>query len=412
MHSAAAEEIGILLKGKKIIIGITGGIAAYKIPLLVRLLVKAGAEVQVLMTPAAHEFVTPLTLATLSKRNVLTQFTEGKAGHWNNHVDLGMWADLMIIAPATANTISDLVHGKSENLLQAVFLSARCPVAIAPAMDLDMYQHPATKDNLEILGKRGTLVVPPGTGELASGLTGEGRMAEPEEIYSFIETTLVHANRLSGKKILVTAGPTYEPIDAVRFIGNFSSGKMGVALADTLAAQGAEVVLVCGPSKERSANHNVKRIDVTTAEEMFSACTKEFPSCNAAILSAAVADFRPKNVAEHKIKKEAGGMNEVELEETQDILATLGKSKSPGQILAGFALETENEVGNAKSKLERKNLDFIVMNSLRDAGAGFGGNNNKVTIFTRDGKTHNFDLKPKNEVARDIVDILYSHLVK
>lgn len=401
-----------MLSGKRIIVGITGGIAAYKIPVLVRLLVKAGAEVQVLMTPAAHEFVTPLTLATLSKRNVLTQFTEGKEGHWNNHVDLGMWADLMVIAPATANTISDLVHGKSENLLQAVFLSARCPVAIAPAMDLDMYQHPATKDNLEILHKRGTLVIPPGTGELASGLIGEGRMAEPEEIYSFIGTTLMHANRLSGKKILVTAGPTYEPIDAVRFIGNFSSGKMGIALADTLASQGADVVLVCGPSKERSANHNVKRVDVTTAEEMFSVCSKEFPSSNAAILTAAVADFRPKHVAEHKIKKEAGGMSEVELEETQDILASLGKMKKAGQVLAGFALETDNEAANAKSKLERKNLDFIVMNSLRDPGAGFGGNTNKVTIFTRDGKTHNFDLKPKNEVARDIADVLYSQLIK
>lgn len=401
-----------MLKGKKIIIGITGGIAAYKIPMLVRLLVKAGAEVQVLMTPSSHEFVTPLTLATLSKKPVLTNFTEGNEGVWNNHVELGLWADMMVIAPATANSISDLVHGKSENLLLTVFLSARCPVAVAPAMDLDMYQHPATKENLDTLRKRGTLIIPPGTGELASGLSGEGRMAEPEEIYSFIETTLVHANRLTGKKILITAGPTYEPIDAVRFIGNFSSGKMGIALANSLARQGAEVVLVCGPSKERNTDSAVTRIDVTTAAEMFAACGKEFPSCNAAILTAAVADFRPKNVSDRKIKKEESGMSAVELEETVDILASLGKMKQPGQILAGFALETDNEAQNAKAKLDRKNLDFIVMNSLRDAGAGFGTDTNKITVFMRDGKTHNFELKPKNEVAQDITDVLFNLMNK
>lgn len=400
-----------MLKGKKIIIGITGGIAAYKVPLLVRLLVKAGAEVQVLMTPAAHEFVTALTLSTLSKKPVLTKFTEGDQGVWTSHVDLGLWADLMILAPATANTISDLVHGKSENLLQAVFLSARCPVAVAPAMDLDMYHHAATKDNLELLSKRGTLIIPPGTGELASGLTGEGRMAEPEEIFSFVQTTLLHASRLSGKKILITAGPTYEPIDAVRFIGNFSTGKMGVALADTLARQGADVVLVCGPSKERSAV-NVKRIDVTTAQEMYTACVAEFPTCAGAILTAAVADFRPKNASDKKIKKEEGGLKTVELEETKDILASLGAMKKTGQVLAGFALETDNEAVHAKSKLERKNLDFIVMNSLRDEGAGFGGDTNKITVFTREGKTHNFDLKTKQEVAGDIADILYTHLIR
>lgn len=399
-----------MLQGKKVILGITGGIAAYKVPLLVRLLVKAGADVQVLMTPSAHEFVTPLTLATLSKKPVLSKFTEGSEGIWNNHVDLGIWADLLVIAPATANTISDLVHGKSENILQAVFLSARCPVAVAPAMDLDMYQHPATKQNLELLRQRGTLIIPPGTGELASGLTGEGRMAEPEEIYSFIETTLTHANRLSGKKVLITAGPTYEPIDAVRFIGNFSSGKMGIAIANALSRQGAEVTLVCGPSKERNTDIQVKRIDVTTAAEMFDACVKVFPSSDAAILTAAVADFRPKKISERKIKKEEGGMSEVELEETQDILGSLGKMKKSGQVLAGFALETDNEAANAKAKLERKNLDFIVMNSLRDAGAGFGTDTNKITVFTRDGKTHNFDLKPKNEVAQDIADVLYTFL--
>jgi phosphopantothenoylcysteine decarboxylase/phosphopantothenate--cysteine ligase len=401
-----------VLQGKKIIIGITGGIAAYKVPLLVRLLIKAGAEVQVMMTPAAHEFVTPLTLSTLSKKPVLSKFTEGSEGVWNNHVELGLWADLMVIAPATANTISDLVHGKSENILQAVFLSARCPVAVAPAMDLDMYQHPATKANLDTLRQRGTLIIPPGTGELASGLSGEGRMAEPEEIYSFIETTLTKASRLSGKKILITAGPTYEPIDAVRFIGNFSSGKMGIAIADTLAGQGAEVTLVCGPSRERSSGANVKRIDVTTAAQMYEACVAAFPSCDAAIMTAAVADFRPKNVAGRKIKKEEGGLSGVELEETQDILASLGKMKKSGQVLAGFALETDNEASNAKSKLERKQLDFIVMNSLRDQGAGFGTDTNKITVFTREGKTHNFDLKPKNEVAQDIADVLFTFLSK
>lgn len=401
-----------MLQRKKIIIGITGGIAAYKVPLLVRLLIKAGAEVQVMMTPAAHEFVTPLTLSTLSKKPVLSKFTEGSEGVWNNHVELGLWADLMVIAPATANTIADLVHGKSENILQAVFLSARCPVAVAPAMDLDMYQHPATKENLETLRSRGTLIIPPGTGELASGLSGEGRMAEPEEIYSFIETTLVHANRLSGKKILITAGPTYEPIDAVRFIGNFSTGKMGIAIANVLARQGADVTLVCGPSKERNTDARVKRIDVTTAGQMYEACVNAFPESDAAIMTAAVADFRPKHVAGRKIKKEAGGMSSVELEETKDILATLGQLKKSGQVLAGFALETDNETDNAKSKLERKNLDFIVMNSLRDAGAGFGTDTNKITVFTRDGKTHNFDLKPKNEVAQDIADVLYSFLSK
>jgi phosphopantothenoylcysteine decarboxylase/phosphopantothenate--cysteine ligase len=401
-----------VLSGKKIIIGITGGIAAYKVPLLVRLLIKAGAEVQVVMTPAAHEFVTPLTLATLSKKPVLSTFTEGAEGVWNNHVELGLWADLLLIAPATANTLADLVHGKSENLLHAVFLSARCPVAVAPAMDLDMYRHPATKANLETLRQRGTLIIPPGTGELASGLSGEGRMAEPEEIYSFIETTLTHANRLSGKKVLITAGPTYEPIDAVRFIGNFSTGKMGIALANVLARQGAEVTLVCGPSRERTTDANVRRIDVTTAEQMYEACVKAFPSSDAAILTAAVADFRPKHTANYKIKKEAGGMNAVDLEETKDILAALGQLKKTGQVLAGFALETDNEADNAKAKLGRKNLDFIVMNSLRDAGAGFGTDTNKITVFMRDGKTHNFDLKPKNEVAQDIADVLYSFLQK
>jgi len=401
-----------MLKGKKIIIGITAGIAAYKVPLLVRLLVKAGAEVQVLMTHAAHDFVTPLTLATLSGKPVLTHFTEGSQGVWNNHVELGMWADLIVIAPATANTIADLVHGKSENLLQTVVLSARCPVAIAPAMDLDMYQHPATRDNLSALLSRGTLIIPPGVGELASGLSGEGRMAEPSEIFSFAETTLLLGERLSGKKMLITAGPTYEPIDAVRFIGNYSSGKMGIAIANTLACQGAEVTLVCGPTKEKQIDHRIACVNVNTAREMYDACMLVFPSVDAAVLSAAVADYRPKNVSSSKIKKEQGGLSNIELEETEDILAALGNMKVKEQVLVGFALETDNEEANAKSKLERKNLDFIVMNSLRDSGAGFGTDTNKISVFTRDGKTHNFDLKQKSEVALDVVELLYSYVKK
>lgn len=400
------------LKGKKVIVGITGGIAAYKIPLLIRMLKKAGAEVQVLMTPSAHEFVTPLTLSTLSGNPALSQFTEGNEGVWNNHVELGMWADVMLIAPATANTISDLAYGKSSNLLLTVFLSARCPVVIAPAMDLDMYQHDSVRDNLETLRKRGTLIVPAESGELASGLSGEGRMAEPETLFSFLETTLLHGSRLTGKKILVTAGPTFEPIDAVRFIGNHSSGKMGFALANVLAEQGAEVTLVYGPGSARDLDHRVKRVDVTTAAEMYAACADCFSQMDAAILSAAVADFKPKNVAANKIKKEQGGISNIELEETQDILAFLGKMKSKDQVLVGFALETDNEVSNAKSKLERKNLDFIVMNSLKDEGAGFGTATNRISVFTKDGKTHNFELKPKREVAADISEILYSYLKK
>ncbi|MFM2016516.1 MAG: hypothetical protein RL007_172 [Bacteroidota bacterium] len=400
------------LKGKKVILGITGGIAAYKMPLLVRMLKKAGAEVQVLLTPAAHEFVTPLTLSTLSGNPVLTNFTEGGQGVWNNHVELGMWADVMLIAPATANTISDLAQGNSPNLLLTVFLSARCPVVIAPAMDLDMYRHDSVRYNLETLRKRGTLIIPAESGELASGLSGEGRMAEPETLFAFLETTLLHGSRLTGKKILVTAGPTFEPIDAVRFIGNHSSGKMGFALANVLAEQGADVTLVYGPGSARDLDHRVKRIDVVTAAEMYAACVDCFLQMDAAILSAAVADFKPKNAATNKIKKEQGGISNIELEETRDILAALGKMKTKDQVLVGFALETDNEVSNAKSKLERKNLDFIVMNSLRDAGAGFGTATNRISVFTKDGKTHNFDLKSKREVASDISEILYSYLKK
>jgi phosphopantothenoylcysteine decarboxylase/phosphopantothenate--cysteine ligase len=399
-----------MLNGKHIVLGVTGGIAAYKSAFLVRLLVKAGAEVKVIMTPAAHQFITPLTLATLSKNPALTEFTKGENGEWNNHVELGLWADLMVIAPASANTISKLAEGRSDNLLMAVFLSARCPVAVAPAMDLDMFAHPATQENLAKLSKQGIRIIPPGRGELASGLSGEGRLAEPEEILGFIEATFKNANRLSGKKILVTAGPTYEAIDPVRFIGNHSSGKMGFAIADALAERGAEVVLVAGPTALNSKHPKIERIDVVSAKEMYDVCVSVFPDCNAAILSAAVADYRPKHPANEKIKKEKGGMKTIELEETEDILASLGKMKTLKQVLAGFALETENEEANAKSKLEKKNLDFIVLNSLRENGAGFGTDTNRVSILTKDGKTLNFDLKSKSAVASDIADHLLTVL--
>lgn len=400
----------IMLNGKRILLGVTGGIAAYKAAFLVRLLVKAGAEVQVIMTHAAHQFITPLTLATLSKKPALTEFTTGENGEWNNHVDLGMWADLMVIAPASANTLSKLTEGRSDNLLTAVFLSARCPVAVAPAMDLDMYAHKATQANLEKLQQQGIRIIPPGKGELASGLSGEGRLAEPEEILEFIEATFERANRLSGKKILVTAGPTYEAIDPVRFIGNHSSGKMGFALAEALAERGAEIILVAGPVALKTHHPRIERKDVVSAQEMYEACTGIFPSCDVAIMSAAVADYRPKNAAASKIKKESSGVPELVLEETADILAAMGKMKTKQQTLVGFALETDNEAANAKAKLEKKNLDFIVLNSLREKGAGFGTDTNRISILTREGKTLNFELKSKSAVANDIADHLVTVL--
>lgn len=396
----------MLIKGKHILLGVTGGIAAYKAALLVRLLIKAGAEVRVVMTTAAHQFITPLTLATLSKNPALTEFTKGVNGEWNNHVDLGLWGDLMVIAPASSNSISKLAEGKSDNLLTAVFLSARCPVLVAPAMDLDMYSNEATQSNLIILQQRGVRVINPGIGELASGLSGEGRMAEPEEIVSIIETTFANANRLTGKKVLVTAGPTYEAIDPVRFIGNHSTGKMGFALAEILADSGAEVMLVTGPVVLKTKNPRIQRTDVVSAQEMADACLAIFPSCDAAILSAAVADFRPLSTSKSKIKKGTDGKAEIFLEYTTDILASLGKIKNKNQTLVGFALETENEIENAKIKLEKKNLDFIVLNSLQDFGAGFGVDTNKISIFTKVGKTINFELKSKADVAADIVNQL------
>ncbi|MCU0434588.1 MAG: bifunctional phosphopantothenoylcysteine decarboxylase/phosphopantothenate--cysteine ligase CoaBC [Bacteroidia bacterium] len=399
-----------MLNGKRIVLGVTGGIAAYKAALLVRLLVKSGAEVKVVMTRAAHDFVTPLTLGTLSKNPVLTEFVSQADGSWNNHVELGLWADLIVIAPATAHTLAQLAHGQCDNLLLAVCLSARCPLMVAPAMDVDMYRHAATQSNLQILRSRGTLIVPPGTGELASGLSGEGRLAEPEDIVQAIAATFAQAQRLNGKHILVTAGPTYEAIDPVRFIGNHSTGKMGFALAETLAARGAEVTLVTGPVALHTQHPRITRINITSAQEMYNAATAAFDHCHAAILSAAVADFRPQNPAGNKIKKEKGGLQQITLEETPDTLAELGRRKKNTQVLAGFALETDNEEANAQSKLERKNLDFIVLNSLRHEGAGFGKDTNRITLLTREGKTLKFELKSKSEVAADIADYLQTIL--
>lgn len=398
-----------MLNGKKILLGVSGGIAAYKAAVLVRLLVKAGAQVRVVMTPSAKQFITPLTLSTLSKHPVLTDLTGGAEGEWNNHVELGLWADLMLVAPATANTLAKFANGLCDNLLTACYLSARCPVILAPAMDVDMYKHPATQRNLERLRTDSCTVIRPGTGELASGLHGEGRLAEPEEIIGFLEATLAAGQRLKGKHILVTAGPTYEAIDPVRFIGNHSSGKMGFALAEALASAGAKVTLVAGPGSQTVSHSGIRRIDVTSAHEMYEASLKAFASADAAILAAAVADYRPRKTAKTKIKKDQGGLRLIELEETEDILATLGKKKKKKQVLAGFALETDNELANAAAKLKRKHLDFIVLNSLRDKGAGFQTDTNRVTILTAKGKTLKFDLKPKTAVAADIVDHLASY---
>lgn len=392
-----------MLKGKKILLGVCGGIAAYKSAYLVRLLVKAGADVQVVMTPGAHQFITALTLSALSKKPVLTDFSNGTQGEWNNHVKLGMEADLMVIAPATANTLSKMATGNCDNLLMAVYLSARCPVMFAPAMDLDMYKHESTVDNLSKLKSFGNMMIQPGVGELASGLEGEGRMAEPEEILAEIEDYFAISNSLKGKKILISAGPTYEAIDPVRFIGNHSSGKMGVAIAEAAAKRGATVKLVIGPSSVPSNHPSINRVDVVSAEEMYQVCVKEFKGVDVAIMTAAVADYRPANIAKEKIKKKDTAL-QIELEPTKDILAELGKQKKKGQTLVGFALETENELKNAAGKLKAKNLDFIVLNSLKDKGAGFRHDTNKITIIGRNNKTTEFELKSKQEVATDIIN--------
>ncbi|PQJ74685.1 bifunctional phosphopantothenoylcysteine decarboxylase/phosphopantothenate--cysteine ligase CoaBC [Polaribacter gangjinensis] len=392
-----------VLSGKKILLGITAGIAAYKSANLVRLFIKLGAEVKVIMTPASKDFITPLTLSTLSKNPVHSEFydTENDNELWNNHVDLGLWADYLVIAPATANTLSKMAHGTCDNLVLATYLSAKCPVYFAPAMDLDMYKHSSTKENLQKLQSFGDRMIPATSGELASGLVGEGRMAEPEDIVAFIENDILSTLSLRGKKVLITAGPTYEAIDPVRFIGNHSSGKMGFEIAKEAANLGAEVFLISGPSNEKINHSLVHRIDVISAEDMYQAAHKYFDTVDIAILSAAVADYKPKNVATQKIKKTDASLT-IELAPTKDILASLGKIKNQ-QFLVGFALETENEFENAKAKLQRKNLDMIVLNSLQDKGAGFATNTNKITIIDKNLNSTDFDLKSKTAVAKDII---------
>jgi phosphopantothenoylcysteine decarboxylase / phosphopantothenate---cysteine ligase len=398
-----------MLTGKKIILGVTGSIAAYKSAVLVRLLVKSGAEVKVVMTSSAHAFITPLTLSTLSRNPVLTDFVKDASGTWNNHVDLGLWADAIVIAPASANTIAKLANGICDNLLLAVYLSARCPVFIAPAMDLDMLQHPATRTNLSRLNTFSNFLIQPGFGELASGLTGTGRMAEPEEIIEHLELHFNGKKPLTGKTVLVTAGPTYEAIDPVRFIGNHSSGKMGFAIAEELASQGASVNLVTGPTHQHTNHPGVSVKHVTSADQMFEVCSALFPSTDIAVLAAAVADYKPEYVAEQKIKKNGESLT-LQLTKTPDIAASLGKQKRNGQVIVGFALETEQEQVNALKKLDSKNFDLIVLNSLNDKGAGFGHDTNKISILTRGRGVRNFDLKNKKEVARDIVNAIIEQL--
>lgn len=399
-----------VLSGKKVLLGITAGIAAYKTAGLVRLFIKLGAEVQVIMTPASKDFITPLTLSTLSKNPVHSTFYDKEAENelWNNHVDLGLWADIMVIAPATANTLSKMTNGVCDNLLLATYLSSKCPVYFAPAMDLDMYIHPSTKNNLDQLQHFSNVMIPATSGELASGLVGEGRMAEPEDIVSFIEKDLLNKQPLKGKKLLLTAGPTYEAIDPVRFIGNHSSGKMGFAIAKTAANLGAEVILIAGPSAETIQHSFVKRIDVKSAEEMYTQAHLYFKDTDIAILSAAVADYRPKIVATQKIKKKDATI-EIVLEKTKDILASLGEIKEH-QLLVGFALETNNEAENAKCKLKKKNLDLIVLNSLQDKGAGFATDTNKITIIDKDLSMQTFGLKSKDAVAEDIMNAIVAKL--
>ncbi|TXD47247.1 bifunctional phosphopantothenoylcysteine decarboxylase/phosphopantothenate--cysteine ligase CoaBC [Polaribacter sp. IC073] len=393
-----------VLKEKKILLGITAGIAAYKTASLVRLFIKLGAEVKVIMTPASKDFITPLTLSTLSKNPVHSTFYKKEAENemWNNHVDLGLWADYMVIAPATANTLSKMANGTCDNLLLATYLSSKCPVYFAPAMDLDMYLHPSTKESLEKLQNFGNNLIPATSGELASGLVGEGRMAEPQDIVSFIENDILSKLPLKGKKVLITAGPTYEAIDPVRFIGNHSSGKMGFAIANAAANLGAEVYLISGPSNQQIKHSLVHRIDVVSAEEMYTAAHTYFKDVDIAVLSAAVADYKPQNIASQKIKKTAASLD-ILLTPTKDILASLGKIKKH-QFLVGFALETNNELENAKGKLKRKNLDAIVLNSLQDKGAGFATDTNKITIIDKELNEKPFDLKSKEEVAVDIMN--------
>ncbi len=399
-----------VLSGKNILLGVTAGIAAYKSTYLVRFFIKAGANVKVIMTPAAKDFVTPLSLSTLSKNPVSSTFydKEDENELWNNHVDLALWADLMIIAPATANTISKMANGTCDNLLLATYLSAKSTVYFAPAMDLDMYQHSTTRQNIEKLQSFDNVFIPPGSGQLASGLVGEGRMAEPEEIIEFIEKNINSTLPLKNKKVLITAGPTYEEIDPVRFIGNHSSGKMGFALAEQAASLGAEVTLITGPTYEQTNHSSIQRIDILSARNMYESCHQFFKETDIAIFSAAVADFSPKEVSSQKIKKKDSSLS-IELIPTIDILASVGEIKEK-QFLVGFALETNNELSNAIDKLNRKNLDLIVLNSLNDQGAGFKSETNKVTLIDKEEKVNSFELKTKPEVAKDIFNEIIKKL--
>jgi phosphopantothenoylcysteine decarboxylase / phosphopantothenate---cysteine ligase len=394
-----------MLQGKKIVLGVTGSIAAYKAAVLTRLLIKAGAEVKVVMTSSAQDFITPLTLSTLSKNPVLTEFIKDETGQWNNHVELGLWADVMLIAPASANSIAKMANGICDNLLSAVYLSARCPVFLAPAMDLDMLAHASTQANLKKITSFGNVLIDPGYGELASGLIGTGRMAEPEEIVSHLESFFKHEQKLKGKTVLVTAGPTHEAIDPVRFIGNHSSGKMGFALAESLANSGAQVNLVTGPTTQHTSHRGVNVKRVMSAEDMYNECMALFPQSDIAVLAAAVADYKPTLVADQKIKKKDDTIT-LELTKTRDIAASLGKLKHNGQVIVGFALETEQEQSNALKKLESKNFDLIVLNSLNDTGAGFGHDTNKISIIDRKQQVRTFTLKNKKEVANDIVSAI------
>lgn len=399
-----------MLKGKHIILGITGSIAAYKAAYIIRGLVKKGAEVQVVITPSGKEFITPLTLATLSSHPVISEFFSNRDGTWNSHVDLGLWADAMLIAPATASTIGKMANGIADNMLVTTYLSCKAPVFVAPAMDLDMFAHPTTQQNLDRLRSFGNRIIEPASGELASHLVGKGRMEEPDKIIEVLEEFFSEQQELKGKKIVITAGPTYEKIDPVRFIGNYSSGKMGYALAEACANRGAEVILVSGPVSLSTHHPAIKRIDVESADEMYEATVHAFQEANAAILCAAVADYRPENKTEQKIKREKDEELMLRLVANKDIAAALGSMKKDGQVLVGFALETQNGVQHATGKLERKNLDFIVLNSLSDAGAGFRCDTNKVSILERNGLITEYALKSKTEVAGDIVNKLVDYL--
>jgi phosphopantothenoylcysteine decarboxylase / phosphopantothenate---cysteine ligase len=399
-----------MLQGKKIVIGVTGSIAAYKIPFLIRLLIREGAEIKVIMTPAATDFVTPLTLSTLSRNSVIIEPFTKNSGEWNNHVELGLWADLMVFAPVTANTLSKMANGLADNFLVTAYLSSRCPVFIVPAMDMDMYDHPSTKRNLEVVKSFGNILIEPQVGELASGLSGPGRMEEPENILKNIIQFFNAKEDFRGKKVLVTAGPTFEKIDAVRYIGNFSSGKMGFALAKAAASRGADVTLVTGPTTLEIRHSRIKRIDINSAEEMLSECLAFFPKSDITIMSAAVADYTISHPFESKIKKKQNSLS-LDLVLTTDILKRLGVMKRKNQLLVGFSLESDNEIANASLKLKSKNLDMIVMNSLNDEGAGFGHNTNKVTIISKKNKLIHGQLKDKTEIADDILDAIKSDFI-